>query len=98
MTYLVNLAFLVCSQDGLYLFGGEVHDTTLNDLWLFNTSTSRWTRLQPKHKEDDGPAAVSLHSANIIDTKMYLLLGRSSVYKYIEWVQEYDLGKSSLLT
>ncbi|XP_027862351.1 attractin-like protein 1 isoform X2 [Xiphophorus couchianus] len=87
---------LATYQDCIYMFGGKLETgpaSITDELWLFNVSTRSWLPLKP--------ASVPLyalegHTAHVVilpngDPVMLVFFGYSSIYSYINKVQEYNI-------
>jgi N-acetylneuraminic acid mutarotase len=72
---------LTLFKDDIYIFGGLSQETTFNELWVFNISTSTWTLLETKGEIPLERAAHSLTLFN--DSQMILFGGLSRAPKLV---------------
>lgn len=86
----------------IFVFGGMAMNTTiLKSLTVLDTKTNTLTTLSSGrevkvHDEDlVAPIAVTGHSANIIDSHMYVFLGYNPLYGYLNFVQKFNLANNS---
>uniref|UniRef100_M3ZEU0 Attractin like 1 n=1 Tax=Xiphophorus maculatus TaxID=8083 RepID=M3ZEU0_XIPMA len=87
---------LAIYQDCIYMFGGKLETGPANitdELWLFNVTTRSWLPLKPA----SAPLyALEGHTAHVVilpngDPVMLVFFGYSSIYSYINKVQEYNI-------
>ncbi|XP_032408589.1 attractin-like protein 1 isoform X3 [Xiphophorus hellerii] len=87
---------LAIYQDCIYMFGGKLETGPANitdELWLFNVPTRSWLPLKPA----SAPLyALKGHTAHVVilpngDPVMLVFFGYSSIYSYINKVQEYNI-------
>ena len=73
------------------MYGGIHGQYVLSELWQYNISMNRWTQMviQP----GDVARAVVGHTAHVVDNIMYIFFGHSSIYGYVNSVQECNLGR-----
>ena len=74
-------------QDAFYLFGGVNKGKIKADLWTFNVAAGNWTQLVPS------PRDLSGHTAHVVNNKMVVIFGYSSLYSYSNKILEYNFGK-----
>ncbi|KAF2068693.1 hypothetical protein CYY_009983, partial [Polysphondylium violaceum] len=66
---------VVCSDDGLYYFGGNLHDGSFtNDLYFFHFSMKQWNQVT----FGNGPAMRTQHSSILWNNSMYIFGGRNA--------------------
>ncbi len=68
---------MVSYKDTLVIFGGElVNGTLLNDLWIFNISTTTWRRVYGSNN----PPGLASHCAIVHDDELVLFGGVYNAY------------------
>ncbi|KAK5882859.1 hypothetical protein CesoFtcFv8_021401 [Champsocephalus esox] len=89
---------LVLHQDDIYMFGGKLESKSANvtdELWVFNIPRRTWS---PRKPAPPPPFGVEGHSAHLVELRdgeqvMLVFFGYSSVYSYVNKVQEYNIRK-----
>ena len=76
---LSRLGHSSCSlENKLYIFGGRnsisMDDSSLNDLYEFDTSTSKWCKLESRNQNE--PEKRSYHSMCALENKIYIFGGK----------------------
>lgn len=74
-------------NENIYIFGGNTHGFKSNKMFVFNTSSNRWTTLQTKNT----PPERSSHSAVIKDNKMYVFGGKDIDNNKLSDFWEFDI-------
>ena len=70
---------MVTFEDSLVVYGGELKNgTLLNDLWIFNITTTVWRRMEGNN--GDSPPGLASHCASVYDGELIIFGGR---YHYI---------------
>ena len=73
----------------MYIFGGKDSSSQkLNDLWVFDFTTSSWTQIQPS--KGKWPEQRSGHSACLYEHYMFLFGGIFEVTKELNDVQAFN--------
>ncbi|CAD5118840.1 DgyrCDS7518 [Dimorphilus gyrociliatus] len=72
--------------DNLYMTGGSYNQETKDEVWKFDIKKSKWEALSnPSHPF----LAVKGHTSHIFGEKLYIFLGFSPKFGYVNWVQEF---------
>lgn len=86
----------------IFIYGGmAMNSTVLDTLSVLDTKTNSVTSLpnrkRSKNSEEEfvAPVAVVGHTANIIDSHMYIFLGYNPLYGYMNFVQRFNLADNS---
>lgn len=86
----------------IFIYGGmAMNNTVLYALTVLDTITNTLVSLNSEKKgktmeeEFVAPLAVVGHTANIIDSHMYVFLGYNPQYGYISYVQKFNLADNS---
>lgn len=86
----------------VFIYGGmAMNNTVLDTLSVLDTRTNSITSLpsgkRAKNSEEEfvAPVAVVGHSANIIDSHMYIFFGFNPLYGYMNMVQKFNLAENS---
>jgi hypothetical protein len=72
------------------VFGGE-GVTDLDDLWVFNFETLRWTEVRLK-KNSTKPCARRFHSSCLIGEEFFIIAGCHGKYRCLNDVFSLDLS------
>ena len=66
----------VCSPEaGVFLFGGRLESSRMNDLFHLDLLTLRWRRLTPAQAEAEVPCGRSWHSLTLVSPLLAVLYG-----------------------
>ena len=80
------------------MYGGLLGGAIITDeLWEFDLVSNEWTQIDLefiKHAHPESTYfATSGHTAHVIDNTMYVIFGHSTVYGYLNTVQECNMGE-----
>lgn len=86
----------------IFIYGGmAMNNTVLDSLTVLDTVTNTLVSLsfgkkgKSSEEEFGAPLAVVGHTANIIDSHMYVFLGYNPLYGYINFVQKFNLADNT---
>lgn len=78
--------------DDMVVFGGKDEDNNkLNDVWVFNFNTYKWTEVQCNNMPDQLPNPRSGHSATLYKDMMVVFGGIHEVTKELDDLIVFDL-------
>lgn len=81
---------MVQHGSNLYVFGGGNHETTYNDIWVWDGNA--WTKETPKNSP---PPARHSHSATVSNGRMQIAFGRAADGSLLGDMWEYDFAQKN---
>lgn len=78
-------------SEKIVVFGGECGYDCMDDLWLYETNTAKWTSIKRSEEQQQWPVARFQHSAFISRNFMFVVGGKDYLGKALSDVWMLDL-------